>query len=555
MTDPLLGRQLANYRIESLIGRGGMASVYFARDVKLDRPVAIKVIDARFRGNPSYTARFLQEARSVAAWRHENIIQVYYADDEDDLYYFAMEYIDGPNLSQILAGLKAQGARMPFDEVLRYGRAVANALDFAHSRNVIHRDVKPANVMVAKDGRIVLGDFGLALDAQQGSFGEVFGTAHYTAPEQARRSNEAVPQSDLYSLGIMLFEMLTGVVPFDDPSPASVALQQIVQPPPSPRQLNPELSAAVEAVLLKALSKQPADRYQTGAELMDALEKAMRPAVVELPTHPVQAETVPALPVPDAARPTNKKLWLYSGLGGCGLFLLGVLVVGGIILFGRRLFLPSAVQLSPTTTEPLSFPTAMEGVFATPIPSPLPASLIPATTSVLSATESATAPAIEATVMPVLVESPTPAAPSEFTPTITLTPKYWNGRKFILFYNPNSFYMYQESGYGSYIAPVAFERLDLSGRPLNRFDGDAWAEYKATTLTGWCMRLEILNAGPYLEPPVCVNRYMASRWPAADDPEIFWTPQEGSTVFRVIWGNEEVGRCLIVDGTCEVYLP
>jgi serine/threonine protein kinase len=274
-TDPLIGRQLGNYRIERAIGRGGMAQVYYGRDVKLDRPVAIKVIDARFRGKPAYAERFVREAKAAAAWRHEHIVQIYYADDEDELYYFAMEYVDGQDLGQLIAAHRAKGARMPHDEVLRIGHAFAEALDFIHAQGVIHRDVKPSNVMVARDGRVVLTDFGLALDVGEGSLGEVFGTSHYIAPEQARRSADAVPQSDLYSLGVILYEALTGILPFDDPSPTAVAVQHITLMPPRPREVNPQLNQATEDVLLKALSKSPDERYQSGGELMDALAKAL----------------------------------------------------------------------------------------------------------------------------------------------------------------------------------------------------------------------------------------------------------------------------------------
>jgi uncharacterized repeat protein (TIGR01451 family) len=273
--DPLIGRQLANFRIERLIKRGGMARVYYGQDVKLERPVAIKVIDFQYRDNPTYAERFVREARAVATWRHENIVQVYYADDQAGLYYFCMEYIDGLDLGELLASCAQAGERMPHEEVLRIGRAIASALDYAHGEGVIHRDIKPSNVMVAKDDRVVLTDFGLALDVHRGSLGEAFGSAHYIAPEQAQSSANAVPQSDLYSLGVILYQMLTGVVPFDDPSPTSVALQHLTVPPPSPCRNNPDLGKEVEAVLLKALSKAPGDRYQSGAELMNALEQAL----------------------------------------------------------------------------------------------------------------------------------------------------------------------------------------------------------------------------------------------------------------------------------------
>ncbi|HUM71302.1 MAG TPA: serine/threonine-protein kinase, partial [Chloroflexota bacterium] len=302
MDDPLIGQHLGNYRIDSVVGRGGMATVYQGWDESLHRPVAVKVIDARYRDNPVYAQRFLQEARAVATWRHEHILQVFYAGQQDDWYYFAMEYVDGPDLSKVMKQYADAGELMPQDDVLKIGRAVASALDYAHSQGIIHRDVKPSNVMVARDGRITLADFGLALDAQQGSFGGTFGTPHYIAPEQARNSATAVPQSDLYALGVILYEMLTGAVPFDDPSPTSLAVQHLTQPPPPPRQLNPNLNAATEAVLLKALQKQPADRYQSGAALTEALANGLQQ------TETSESDALPILPGGMAMAPPLSQL-------------------------------------------------------------------------------------------------------------------------------------------------------------------------------------------------------------------------------------------------------
>ena len=292
--DYLIGYQLANYRIEHVLGRGGMASVYYGWDVKLDRPVAIKVIDARYRGNPAYAERFVREARVLAGWHHPNILDIYYADNQQDLYYYVMEYIRGLDLGQLLKKYKQAGKLIAHSEVVWIGRSIANALDYAHRKGVIHRDIKPSNVLVAEDGRVVLTDFGLALDVGQGSVGEVFGSPHYMAPEQARSSANAVSQSDLYSFGVILYEMLTGAVPFHDPSPTVLALKHVTDKPPAPRQFNPRLSLEVENILLKSLSKTPEERFQTGRELVDTLEEALNRTAV---TGPLVVEPAPAAPV------------------------------------------------------------------------------------------------------------------------------------------------------------------------------------------------------------------------------------------------------------------
>lgn len=298
MQSSLIGRSLGNFRILRLIGSGGMAQVYYGEDTKLNRPVAIKIIDERYRDLPVYTENFLREARTVASWRHENIVQIYYADDDNGLYYFVMEYINGMDLATLMEQYGQEGELLPHDDVIHVGRAIARALDYAHKRNVVHRDVKPANVLVARDGRVVLTDFGLAAEIESASSGSgLIGTAHYIAPEQARRANDATPRSDVYAFGVILYEMLTGVVPFDDPSPAKVALQHINLQPPPPQKINPSLSDSVETVLLKALEKKPENRYATATLLMDALEEALAFSVQ-------QAAEIPELPpMPAGVKP------------------------------------------------------------------------------------------------------------------------------------------------------------------------------------------------------------------------------------------------------------
>jgi len=297
-TDPIIGTTLANgtYRIDALVGRGGMARVYLGHDLQLDRQVAIKLIDTENDSETAYAARFLREARAVASLRHHNVVQIYYAGQEGALYYFVMEFIDGMGLNALVKEYTKDAELMPVHDVVSVGRSIASALDYAHAAGVIHRDVKPSNIMIARDGRVILTDFGLAVRREDQTRGEVFGTPHYISPEQARSSKEACPQSDLYSLGVILYELLTGMVPFDDPSSTVLAVQHLTQSPPPPRQYNPDLNQATEAVLLKILEKSPKDRYASGDALMNALEAALEQeesdGVPELPPPPPDADVV-----------------------------------------------------------------------------------------------------------------------------------------------------------------------------------------------------------------------------------------------------------------------
>lgn len=563
--DPLIGRQLANYQIERVLGRGGMAQVYYGQDTILKRPAAIKVIDARFRDNPSYARRFVQEAQTIARWRHENILQVYYAGEADGLYFFAMEYIDGLDLNSLLAKYTAEGSLIPHADVLRIGRAVAVALDYAHQSNVIHRDVKPANVLVAHDRRVVLADFGLALDVQQGSAGETFGSAHYIAPEQARRSSNAVPQSDLYSLGVILYEMLTGLVPFDDPSPTSLAVQHLTLPPPPPRQLNPNLSEAVETVLLKALSKQPEQRFQSGRQLMDALAEALaasthsslltpppttlqlspvsaaqqvaqhlatRPPLPPLEPIPIAlaAEPFPPPPARLLAKPLlgpNRLRW--AAAAGC----LFAFIATTVVILALWAIAQAGNNLNTTAATE----TAVANIISTAAGTP--------------------------TILPIAGLTTT-AAPAGSTseqvgdqPIATILSP--SGRPIQLLYDPYSFYFYNPGTDSIAIRSIAFESLDTAGQPIGyRFDGLFWSQFHFEVQPGRCDRIETIRAESLLRPNQC-GGYNATVTPQITAETVFWIPREGVEQFRVLWDNQEIGRCQVSQAedasSCELFLP
>ncbi|HEY1014522.1 MAG TPA: protein kinase [Herpetosiphonaceae bacterium] len=290
MTDPLVGERIAHFELEERLGAGLLGAVYRGRDTLLGRPVAVKVIDT-----PAAAQRFIVAARMIAAWRHPHIIQIHYASEHDGRFALVMDYLPGQDLARLHADYLADGALLPHSHVLLVGRAVAEALDYAHGRGVVHRDVKPANVLISADDQVVLTDFGLALDIQQGSVGHVRTANPYMAPEQSRSSAAAVPQSDLYALAVMLFELLTGALPFAADSPIELALKHLTEEPPPARAFNPSLPATVDAVFFTALGKEPAERYPSGAALIDALEAALAsaPARSLLRAGPAQDEAPP----------------------------------------------------------------------------------------------------------------------------------------------------------------------------------------------------------------------------------------------------------------------
>ncbi|GAB4574420.1 MAG: hypothetical protein Kow0077_20920 [Anaerolineae bacterium] len=274
--DKFIGRQLDEYRIDALLGKGNMARIYLATDVRLGRQAAIKIISHTHQDDEMYIMRFRREARAIAQLNHPHIVQLYRYGEAEDLLYMAMQYIEGASLSVVLRSYHQDGQYIEPHEALRIIREVCSALDYAHQKGVIHRDVKPANIMLDITARAILTDFGLALIQADGTRGGVLGTPHYLAPEQARSSANATPQSDLYSVGVIMYELFTGQRPFDAKKPVEVAMMHITQPPPSPRQIRPEISPELEAVILKAMAKRPEQRFQSGAELVHALEQAMQ---------------------------------------------------------------------------------------------------------------------------------------------------------------------------------------------------------------------------------------------------------------------------------------
>lgn len=317
------------YQILGQLGSGGMAKVLRARDLNLQREVAIKVLHEDLINDVSFQARFLQEARAAANLIHPNIVTVYDFGQDEDRYFIVMEYVVGTDLKTLIR----RRGRLEVDEAVEMMIQISAGVGYAHRAGLIHCDLKPHNLLVAADGRLKITDFGIARALASINPGEksdvVWGSPQYFAPEQASGGAPS-PATDVYALGVILFEMLTGRLPFEATSPESLAELHLSTPPPRPRSLNPDIPQALDSIVLKVLSKEPASRYRTadqlGRVLMTFASRVRMADVVPAslpaadPIHDSQAMTAPI----DLG--SEQVDWLAVLLG-----LLAFLALGGLI--------------------------------------------------------------------------------------------------------------------------------------------------------------------------------------------------------------------------------
>ena len=342
--EDLTGKQLGPYQIVARLGEGGMAAVFRAYQPGMERYVALKVLPRQLAEDPEFSARFQREARLLAQLQHPHVLPVFDFGQVEGYSYIVMPFVPSGTLTESL-----QGQPLSLPRIRQVISQVGDALNYAHGRGLVHRDVKPSNVLIDESGNCLLTDFGLARMVEASvnltATGTVMGTPAYMSPEQGAGS-KIDSRSDIYSLGIILYEMATGRVPYKAETPVAVVFMHVSGPLPLPRSLNPDLPEAVERVILKALARNPDDRYQTAGDLVAALKRAI-PEAPTLTSKPepkpkrvgwVPSPTLVALPDGQViAPPAPKKRvpgWVWASIV-VGVGLVGLMATGGILLASR----------------------------------------------------------------------------------------------------------------------------------------------------------------------------------------------------------------------------
>lgn len=323
----MIGKILdGRYEIKEALGGGGMALVYRGYDRLLHRSVTIKILREQFASDKDFVARFQEEARAVARLSHPNVVSIYDVGQEEGLHYLIMEYVEGHSLKDIIA----QRAPLPILEAIDIALQICDALEHAHENGVIHRDIKPHNILITKHGRVKVTDFGLAQAVNEATMtygGTLIGSVHYLAPEQARGEPTGIT-ADIYSLGVVLYEMTTGQLPFNGETPLAVALKHLQEDPRAPRELNPQVPPALERIILRALAKDPARRYANVASLRADL-RALRDVLEEDNFATQELPPVMALAAdPPREKKTNRRprVWAWALL----ILLFLALAAGGL---------------------------------------------------------------------------------------------------------------------------------------------------------------------------------------------------------------------------------
>jgi basic membrane protein A len=381
--EDLTGKQLGPYQIVAPLGEGGMAAVFRAYQPGMERYVALKILPRHFADDPEFAARFQREARILAQLQHPHILPVFDYGQVEGYSFIVMPFVPSGTLTDSM-----QGQPLPLPRIRQVISQVGDALSYAHGRGLVHRDVKPSNVLIDESGNCLLTDFGLARMVEASvnltSIGTIMGTPAYMSPEQGSGS-KIDSRSDIYSLGIILYEMATGRVPYRAETPVAVVFMHTSAPLPLPRSVNPDLPEAVERVILKALARNPDDRYQTAEDLVAALKRAIpeTPMVTSKPesrltprpkhTHKGASPTLVAPPAGGAIPPLAPKRRIPGWAWASAVVLLGLMAAGGIFLANRiKTPLESAIALIPPHPTASALPPTYVPVKTMPAAVPTP---------------------------------------------------------------------------------------------------------------------------------------------------------------------------------------
>ncbi len=321
------------YRLEAKLGSGGMSTVYLARDATLDRPVAVKVMHREMSEQEDQLQRFRQEARAVAKLSHPNVVSVIDAGEDGGHPYIVFEYVKGETLKQRIGRVGA----LDTQDAIAYAIEVARGLGVAHARNMVHRDIKPQNVLIDEDGRAKLTDFGISRQLEQAGVtatGRVLGTTDYVAPEQAM-GRDVDPRSDIYSLGVVLYEMLVGQVPFQADSQVGVAMKHVNEELPDVQRRRPEVSAAVALVVERSTAKDPAERYQAIGEMVDDLQTALEVEAARAGSTSGEATSVLEAVPPPKRKLSTRARWSSAAIAA--LLLIAAASLGAVYLISDGL--------------------------------------------------------------------------------------------------------------------------------------------------------------------------------------------------------------------------
>jgi hypothetical protein len=341
MQEGLIGRVIAGQRIDTVAGRGGMGVVYRAIDVELERTVAVKVIAPAYADDATFRRRFITESRTAASLDHPNVIPIYRAGEEDGVLFQVMRFVDGKDLRAVLA----DGGPLEPERAIRILTQVAAALDAAHAGGLVHRDVKPANILLGAADHVYLTDFGLSkrTGTDDTRTAQLVGTVNYVAPEQIR-GLELTARTDIYALGAVLFQMLTGRVPFAADSDEAKMWAHLSEPPPRASEVRPELPRALDAVIAQAMAKDPDQRYAAAGEFAATAAAALEKRLAPVPPAPVSsAPPLRAPPVPYSRTAYRRALVLNAMIDSVSVVAAALIVIAGLLFGALALAVPLAI--------------------------------------------------------------------------------------------------------------------------------------------------------------------------------------------------------------------